>query len=84
MPIVVVLLAFAALVYGAYWSYNAIAVQFGTGVAVGAAVLAAALFVALIAWWWRRRRDVAHRNGDVIEPSDLHLAKILYGRGPAP
>ncbi|MCX5540402.1 hypothetical protein M3A49_13000 [Paraburkholderia sp. CNPSo 3076] len=59
MPIVVVLFAFAALVYGAYWSFNAIAAQFGTGVAVGAALLAAALFVALIAWCWRRMRDVA-------------------------
>lgn len=59
MPILVVLFAFAALVYGAYWSFNAIAAQFGLGVAVGAAVLAAALFVALVAWWWRRRRDIA-------------------------
>ena len=59
MPIVVVLFAIAALVYGAYWSFNAIAAQFGTGVAVGAAVIAAALFVALIAWWWRRMREVA-------------------------
>ncbi|CAG9246347.1 hypothetical protein [Paraburkholderia unamae] len=59
MPILVILFAFAALVYGAYWSFNAIAAQFGLGVAVGAAVLAAALFVALVAWWWRRRRDIA-------------------------
>ncbi|HTR05187.1 MAG TPA: hypothetical protein VMJ11_00660 [Paraburkholderia sp.] len=59
MPILVLLFAFAALVYGAYWSFNAIAVRFGMGMAVGAAVLAAALFVALVAWWWRRRREIA-------------------------
>lgn len=67
MPIVVVLIAFAALVYGAYWSFNAIAAHFGTGIAVGAAVIAASLFVALIAWWWRRMRDIApnvHGEGD--------------------
>jgi hypothetical protein len=67
MPILVLLFAFAALVYGAYWSFNAIAAQFGMGIAVGAAVVAAALFVALIAWWWRRRREIApnvHGGGD--------------------
>lgn len=59
MPILVLFFAFAALVYGAYWSFNAIESYFGTGVAVGAAVIAAALFVVLVAWWWRRRRDIA-------------------------
>ncbi|WP_027818213.1 hypothetical protein [Paraburkholderia bannensis] len=59
MPIFVLLFVFAALVYGAVWSYDAIAAQFGTGVAIGAAVVAAAIVSALIAHWLRRRRDIA-------------------------
>ncbi|QGZ61749.1 hypothetical protein [Paraburkholderia acidisoli] len=59
MPIFVLLFAFAALVYGAIWTFDAIAAHLGMGVAVGAAVVAAAAFVALVAWWWRRRREVA-------------------------
>ncbi|WP_322049007.1 hypothetical protein [Paraburkholderia sp. J67] len=59
MPIFVLLFAFAALIYGAVWSYHAIAAHFGTGVAIGAAVVAAALVIALIARWLQRRRDIA-------------------------
>jgi hypothetical protein len=59
MPIVVVLFAFAALVYGAVWSFHTLSASFGLGVAVTVAVLAAAALVALAAWWWQRRRDVA-------------------------
>lgn len=59
MPILVLLFAFAALVYGAIWTFDAIAAHLGMGVAVGAAVVAAAVFVALVAWWWRRRREIA-------------------------
>jgi hypothetical protein len=59
MPIVVVLCVFAALVYGAVWSFHALAARFGLGVAVSAAVLAAAALAALAAWWWQRCRDVA-------------------------
>lgn len=67
MPILVLLFVFAALVYGAVWSYQAIAAQFGTGVAIGVAVVAAVIVAALIAHWLRRRRDIApnlHGEGD--------------------
>lgn len=67
MPILVLLFAFAALVYGAIQAFDAIAAHFGMGAAIGTAVVAAAIFVALVAWWWRRRRDVArnlHGDGD--------------------
>ncbi|WP_322102024.1 hypothetical protein [Paraburkholderia sp. J41] len=63
MPILVLLLAFAALVYGAIRAFDAIAAWFGTAVALGAAVAAIALLVALAAWWWRRRREVAPNLG---------------------
>jgi len=59
MPIAVVLLVFAALVYGAVWSFHALAARFGLGVAVTVAALAAAALAALVARWLQRRRDVA-------------------------
>ncbi|POR46045.1 hypothetical protein B0G62_12727 [Paraburkholderia eburnea] len=67
MPIFVLLFVFAALVYGVVWSYHAIAAQFGSAVAIGAAVVAAAIVIAFVAHWLRRRRDVArnlHGEGD--------------------
>ncbi|WP_321783029.1 hypothetical protein [Paraburkholderia sp. J94] len=59
MPILVLLFAFAALVYGAVWSFHALCARFGLGVAVSVAVVVAAAIVALAARWWRRRQDVA-------------------------
>jgi hypothetical protein len=59
MPIFVLLFAFAALVYGAVRAYQSIAAHFGTGVAIGAAVVAALIVIALVAWWLQRRRDIA-------------------------
>lgn len=59
MPILVLLFAFAALVYGAVWSFHALAARFGLGVAVGVAVVVAAAIVALAVRWWRRRQAVA-------------------------
>lgn len=59
MPVLVLLLVFAALVYGAVWSFHALAARFGLGVAIAAAVVAVAVLAALAARWWQRRRDVA-------------------------
>jgi hypothetical protein len=59
MPVLVVLFAFIALVYGAVVSFHALAQRFGMGVAVAVAVLVAAALIALAARWWQRRRDVA-------------------------
>lgn len=66
MPILVVLFAFGALVYGAYWSFVSLAARFGTPVASGVAVVVGLLVVAALARWWQRRRDVAPnlREGD--------------------
>ncbi|MEC5407932.1 hypothetical protein VOM14_20475 [Paraburkholderia sp. MPAMCS5] len=59
MPILVGLLALAALVYGAIRAFDALQAAFGMAVAVGVAVLAALLLMAAVAYWWRRRREVA-------------------------
>ncbi|MFM0646565.1 hypothetical protein PQR14_19745 [Paraburkholderia bryophila] len=66
MPILVVLFALGAVVYGAVRAFYALQAAFGLGVAVGVAVLAALILVAAVAVWWRRRRDVAAnvRDGD--------------------
>jgi hypothetical protein len=67
MPIIVLLFAFAALVYGAVVSFHWLALHFGRDVAVAVAVFVAAVLVALAARWWQRRRDVApnlHGDGD--------------------
>jgi hypothetical protein len=66
MPILVLLLVFIALVYGAVRAFDVLSAQFGLGVAVGAAVVAAAAVLLVIAWWWRRRSEVAAnvRDGD--------------------
>ncbi|WP_027796479.1 hypothetical protein [Paraburkholderia acidipaludis] len=59
MPILVLLFAFVAFVYGAVVSFHALAQRFGMHVAVAVAVVVAAVLVALAARWWQRRRDVA-------------------------
>ncbi len=59
MPLFVLLFAFAALVYGALRAYQSIAAHFCVGVALGAAVVAALIVIALIAYWLQRRRDIA-------------------------
>jgi hypothetical protein len=59
MPIVVVLIALVALVWGAIWSFHAISAQFGFAVATGAAVVVALLLMAAVLAWWRRRQEVA-------------------------
>jgi hypothetical protein len=66
MPIVVALIALIALVYGAVRAFYALQAAFGLAVAVGVAVLVAALLIAAAAYWWRRRREVASnvRDGD--------------------
>ncbi|WP_296658147.1 hypothetical protein [Paraburkholderia sp.] len=66
MPLLVLLLVFAALVYGAVWSFHALAAEFGLAVAVAAALLAAVALAAFIARIWQRRRAVAPnlRDGD--------------------
>ena len=66
MPIVVALFALIALIYGCVQAFHALSVHFGLGVAVGVAILFAALVLAALAWWWRRRKEVAAniRDGD--------------------
>ncbi len=64
MPIIVALVAVVAVLYGAFWSFNALAAAFGEGVAIGVAVVAIAIVAALVAWWWRRRQEVAPNAHD--------------------
>ncbi|MBP0596139.1 hypothetical protein J8I87_42385 [Paraburkholderia sp. LEh10] len=66
MPIVVGLLVLIALIYGAVQAFHALSARFGFGVAVGVAVLVAALLLAALAWWWRRHKEVSAniRDGD--------------------
>jgi hypothetical protein len=59
MPIIVALFVLIALIYGALRAYDAIAAHFGTGIAIGAAVVAAALVLGALAYWWRRHREIA-------------------------
>lgn len=59
MPIVVVLFALIALIYGAVRAFDALHAAFGLAVAVGVAVLAALLVIAAVAYGLRRRRQVA-------------------------
>ncbi|MCG5074016.1 hypothetical protein [Paraburkholderia tagetis] len=59
MPILVLLFVFAALVYGAVWSFQALATRFGTDVAIGVAAVFVAALATLLANWLRRRREVA-------------------------
>jgi hypothetical protein len=66
MPILVALIALIALVYGAVRAFYALQAAFGLAVAVGVAVLVAALLTAAVVYWWRRRQEVAPnvRSGD--------------------
>lgn len=67
MPVVVALIALVALIYGAVRTFDAIQAAFGLTAALGAAVLAALLLFAAVAYWLRRRRQVAanvHGDGD--------------------
>ncbi|BCZ78205.1 hypothetical protein PTKU64_18800 [Paraburkholderia terrae] len=66
MPIVVALIALIALIYGCVQAFHALSAHFGLGVAVGAAILFAALVLAALAWWWRRHKEVSAniREGD--------------------
>ena len=66
MPIIVALLAFIALVYGAVRAFYDLEASFGLAVAVGVAMVVALLVIAALAYWWRRRKEVAPnvRDGD--------------------
>ncbi|WP_153100095.1 hypothetical protein [Paraburkholderia hayleyella] len=59
MPILLLLVVLAALAYGALWSFETLAAQFGLALAVGVAVLAAALLLLGAIGFWRRQRAVA-------------------------
>lgn len=59
MPILVLLIVVVALIYGAVKGFYAISATFGTGIAVGVAVLVVAVVMAAAAYWWRRRKEVA-------------------------
>jgi hypothetical protein len=59
MPILIVLIAFVALIYGAVKGFYALSAMFGVGVAIGVAVFVAVVIVGAVVYWWRRRREVA-------------------------
>jgi len=59
MPILVLLFVFAALAYGAVWSFQALAARFGADVAIGVAAVVVAALATLVARWLQRRREVA-------------------------
>ncbi|MDJ1166948.1 signal peptide protein [Burkholderia gladioli pv. gladioli] len=59
MPILIVLFVLAALVWGAVAAFHALAAQFGTGAAIAAAVVAAALLAFAVSAWLRSRREIA-------------------------
>lgn len=59
MPILVVLIAVVALIYGAVKGFYALSATFGPDVAVGVAVLVGLLLVAAVGYGWRRRKEVA-------------------------
>jgi hypothetical protein len=69
MPIVVAFIVLGLLIYGAYWSFNAIDAHFGLGVAISAAVVVLALIAAGVMRWLASRREIAPnvpkgRDGD--------------------
>ncbi|WP_153075470.1 hypothetical protein [Paraburkholderia bonniea] len=66
MPILVLLMVAAALVYGAVQAFAAISWWFGSGVAVAAALLVLGLLLAGLTWLWQRQREIAPnvRDGD--------------------
>jgi membrane protein implicated in regulation of membrane protease activity len=66
MPIIVVLVALIALVYGAVRAFYALQAAFGSAVAVGVAVLVIVILIVAAVYWWRRRKEVASniRDGD--------------------
>jgi hypothetical protein len=66
MPIIVVLVVLVAVIYGAFWSFHAISAAFGLGIAIGAAILAGLIVVAIAAYFWFRWKEVAPnaRDGD--------------------
>ncbi|WP_179402848.1 hypothetical protein [Burkholderia guangdongensis] len=76
MPIFIVLFALIALGWGAVQTFHAIAARFGEPVAVTAAVLAAAIVIALVAWWIKRVRDVAPNTK---EEGWTHVAHRAWG-----
>ncbi|WP_049017924.1 hypothetical protein, partial [Burkholderia multivorans] len=55
-------------------TFHVIAAQFGRPIAIAAAVLAAALLFALIAWWIKRRRDVAPNTKEQGWTHTMHRA----------
>lgn len=59
MPILVLLLALIALIYGAVRAFDALAVRFGNDVAIGVAAVALAVVAVLVAAFVQRRREVA-------------------------
>lgn len=59
MPILIVLLVFAALVWGAIAAFHAVAAQFGAGVAIGVSCVVAVLLALALAAWLRSRREIA-------------------------
>ncbi|WP_087750334.1 hypothetical protein [Paraburkholderia caledonica] len=83
MPIIVALLALIALVYGAVRAFYGLQSAFGTTVAVGAAVLAAVLLIAAVAYWLRRRKEVAPniRDGDWTHRLDGTWGSVRLASG---
>lgn len=66
MPIIVALVVLVAVIYGAFWSFHAISAAFGVAIAVGAAIVAGLIVMAVAAYFWFRWKEVAPnaRDGD--------------------
>src|SRR5258708_29672110 len=76
MPVLVLLLVVIALGYGAVRAFEWLSVRFGSGVAIGVAVVAALAVLLAIAWWLRRRREVAP---NIRDGSWTHEVKGEWG-----
>jgi hypothetical protein len=72
MPILVLVFALIALIYGAVRAFEALALRFGNDVAIGVAALVLALIAVAIAGFVRRRREVA---------ANLHEGDWTHGFG---
>ncbi|AOK32513.1 MULTISPECIES: hypothetical protein [Burkholderia] len=64
MPLLLIPLVLAALMWGAVLAFDAMATWLGSTTAIGLAAVAAVLLVAAIAFWVRRYREIAPNAHD--------------------
>ncbi|KVE30688.1 hypothetical protein [Burkholderia sp. TSV86] len=64
MPLLLIPLVLAALMWGAVLAFDAMATCLGSTTAIGLAAVAAVLLVAVIALWLRRYREIAPNAHD--------------------